>query len=628
MAGCTTIYGNDAAYLVGVAQDHFFQLGARTYNSAVSALNNLAGTDTLLPIPPQAAFDFSGVLQPFQRPPRPALDTSGMDFAAPPPPAGAPDLATGGDLALDPQPAISAAPPILAMPQKPATPNIAAPTPPAVNFNLLLPQEPNEPLPPLPQFDELNLPSVPNIQFAEVTSTLPTFVDPPFDDDWGFEPEAYASELKDKLFAALDPMLQSRPALPEHIEAAIFQKGRNRIEIETQRAVEQAVSEFGGRGFDVPNGIINGGVIELRQGGQDKIAQFALDAAVKQYEETLANLRFAITNGAALEGTYINLHVEMQRFALEAARNQREGAVAVLNYRVQVFNTRMEGYKAEAQVVETRIRAELGKIEVFRAQIEAERAKGEINESKVRLYSEQVKAVGLLYERYRTAMEAVKVQADLEKVRVDSYKAEVDAFDARWRAHAAEWQGFSAAVDGEKQKVEIYRAMLDGEMKRVDAWSSAQNVKIEAKKLEFGHAGLKADLWKASLQGYLAQIQGESARVSAQASIVDAQAKIYGADAQVEIAASAAADRTLQVGLQAASTQAEVQLKNADILIQRARNMVDSLISIRQTVAQVAGQLAASTMSAVNYSAGVNSSLNTSQGCTTSFNYSGEVADA
>lgn len=627
MAQCP-IYGDAAAAAVGNAQEHFFALGTETYSNAVSALTALSGISVLQPLPAPVSFNFDGVLQPFQRPLRPALDTSGLTFNMPAAPAPPPDATPIPEFALDPQPTIDATAPVLSLPAKPLPPSIAVPTPPSVNFNLLMPAEPDAPLPPLPQFEDLNLPQVPNIQFAQMTSSLPTFIEPPFDDDWGFEPEQYASDLKASLLAAINPMLQSKPALPAHIEAAIFQKGRNRIEIEVNRGVEQVYAEFGGRGFDVPNGLLHGGVLETRQKGQDKIAEFNIEAVVKQFEETLANLRHAIVHGAALEGTWINLHVEMQRFALEAARNQREGAVAVLNYRVSVYQARLEGYKAEAAVVADVIRAELGKVEVFRAQIEAERARGDLNESKVRLYGEQVKAIGLLYDKYRTAMEAVKIQTEAEKTRVDAYKAEVDAFDARWRAHASEWQGYSAGVEGEGRRVDIFKTLLDAGMKRVDAWGVAQNVKLEARKLNFSYESLRTDLWKAGLQGFLAQVDAESKRVGASANVIDAQAKIYGADAQIEIAASAAADRTLQVGLQAATASTEVQLKNADILIRRAENMVKDLISIRQAVAQIAGQLAASSMSAVNYSAGVNSSLSTSQGCSTNFNFSGEVADA
>ena len=621
------IYGDTAASVVTNAQTHFFELGTATYNGAVNALNTLGNIPVTAPLSPPVSFDFAGVLQPFQRPSRPDMDDD-MSFVMPAPPSAPPELGALATIVLDPQPTIDAVAPTLSFPNKPDTPSIEAPIKPSTNFNLLIPTAPDAPLPALPSFEALNLPTVPDINFAQMTSTLPELIEPPFDEAWGFEPVAYASDLKAALLAAMNPMLQSKPALPAHIEAAIFQKGRSRIEIEVNRGVEDVYAEFGSRGFDVPNGLINGGILEVRQKGQDQIAQFNLEAVIKQYEETLGNLRHAIVHGAALEGTYINLHVEMQRFALEAARNQREGTVAILNYRLGVFSARMEGYKAEAQAVEARIRAELGKVELYRAQIEGERARGEINTQRVQLYGEQIKALGLLYDQYRTAMEAVKIEADIEKTRVDAYKSEVDAFDARWRAHASEWQGYSAGMEGEGRRVDVYKALLDAGMKRVDAWGIAQNVKIEAAKLNIGYEGLKADTWKAGLSGFVAQVQAESARVGAVAGAVDAKAKIYGADAQIEIAASAAADRTLQVGLQAAESAADVQLKNADTALRRAQFMVENLISIRSTIANVAGQLAASSMSAVSYSANLGSSTSTSQGCSTSFNFSGEVADA
>lgn len=64
------------------------------------------------------------------------------------------------------------------------------------------------------------------------------------------------------------------------------------------------------------------------------------------------------------------------------------------------------------------------------------------------------------------------------------------------------------------------------------------------------------------------------------------------------------------------------------MLIDLARFIQSQLTEIKKAKAQISGQLAASTMSAVNYSAGVTSSVSKGQQCSTSFNFSGEVGDA
>lgn len=112
------------------------------------------------------------------------------------------------------------------------------------------------------------------------------------------------------------------------------------------------------------------------------------------------------------------------------------------------------------------------------------------------------------------------------------------------------------------------------------------------------------------------------------ATSADAQARMYAADAQVETAASAAADRTFELGLRKDEADLNAQLKRADMLIEQARFIQSQLTEIKKSKAQISSQLAASTMSAVNYSAGVSSSVSKGQSCSTSFNFNGDVGDA
>ena len=627
MASTWCLPPSSGAYtLVGDAHDKFTRKGDDLYKLVVDQLGELDNTG-ISPVEFNITFDFDGQLTPFRRPDTPTLDANALQLQMPgdvaPPPT---FTAAPIDGTLPPE--LTAEAPTLTFGQKPDRPNITVPRAPDDPEPLDMPVAPNTSLPELPTFEQLNLPTLPDIDLPDFTSQLPQLVEPPFDDNWTFQPQPYVSQLKDQLFGTIEMMLQAKAALPEAIEAAIFQKGRSRQEIETGREVDQALAEFAARGWNQPNGILTAQVRDIRQRGQDRIAEFNRDAVVKQFEETLANLRLALAQGAALEGVYINLHVEEQRFALEAARFAREATRAVLQYRLSVFQTRMQGYQIEAQVLRDRIQSELAKIEIFKAQLDGERLRGEINEQRVRLYAEQIRAVNLLADFYRTQVEAVKAKADVQRLVFDRYKVAMDGFDSRWRAYVSEWQGYSAGIEGEGKRADLYRTLVDAQGKRVDAWATGENLKIERERLRTQQFGQQLSAWQALIAKRESDLSAERARLAAVSSLVDAQARLYSASASVEQAASASSDRSFELGLARSRAQMEAGTKNADLMLQQAKFLTDQLLSVNDTKLKVGAQLTAASWSAVNYSAGVSASVGQSTSCSQNFSFNGEIMDA
>lgn len=618
--------GDFAAVLVDQAHTKFMDRGDDIYETAINSLGDLSALT-----PPVYSFnidfDFDGQLTPFQRPGRPTLDTASFQFQSPPAVGNAPSY-TPSELTFVTAPQLNVAPPVLNLPATPVIPNMALPVAPPPAGAVEMPIEPDYVLPPVPTFEQLNLPSAPDLQIPEFTGEKPVWVEPPFNEDWTFQPVAYESVLKDSLLAALNPMLQANRALPEAIEDAIFQKGRSRIEVETNRNVDQAFSEFAARGFAEPPGQLAGRVQEIRQGGSNQIAEFSRDAAIKQFEETLANLRFAITQGAALEGVWIQLHIEEQRFLLRAAEFQRESAVAVLNARVTVFNARQQAYAVEAQVFESRIRASLAVIELFKAQIEGELAKGQINEQRVRLYEGLLRGVQVMSDFYRNRIEAVKVRTDADRNIVERFKAEVDAYDSRMRAYGEEWRGYGAAADAQGKRADIFRALVDAEVKKVDAWNTGERFKLDAERLRIDQHGQRLQVWDGELRRFVAQLDGERSRLAGAGQLADAQARLYTADAGVEQVASAATDRSFQLGLERARANVDAQEKQVELVITQMKGMFDQIIAIKEATARIGSQLTASSWSAVNYSAGLSSSHGDSRSCSTNFSFVGEPADA
>jgi hypothetical protein len=624
---CPDLEGDAAAAYVGIAHGKFLKQGTDTYELAVANLSalDLGGFE---PISFTIPFEFDDQLTPYRRPTRPDFNEADLEFRDPGIAIGPAPSFNPVPVQFDEAPDFDATPPSLNFQARPSTPNIQAPTAPTRPAPLVMPDSPNYVLPDVPTFESLNLPTVPEIELPLFEGQRPQFIDPGFNVDWHFQPEAYTQNLVESLTDTLRPMIVGSPSLPRIIEDAIFQRGRSQIEVETNRAVDQAFADTANRGFTEPQGVTVGRAAQLRQAGLNAIATTARDVMIKQFEETLASQRFAITQGAALEGTLVQLHVEEQRFLLQAAAEQRDTAVAVLNYRATVFNMQLESYKTDAQVLSERIRAELAKVEVFRAQIEGERARGEINEQRVRLYVGQLQGVQALADFYRTQVEAVKVQADVQMQAVERYRTEVQAYTARWDAHATEWKGYIASVDGEGKRADIFRTLVDANAKRVDTWATSQNLKIEKEKLENDQHRLRIDVWRTGLERAEQALANERARLAAVGQSIDGRARIYTAEADVEQAVSAASDRSFQLGLERARAVVDTQLRTAETRIQQALAVLTQWVEIGKAKASVAAQLAASTMSAVNYGASISSGRSKNNSCSTNFSFQGEIADA
>lgn len=623
---CPDLSGDLAVNLVGDAHTVFMNRGRQTYDTAIESLQQL-GDIELAPYEYQVSFNFDGQLAPFRRPTRPDLDEASFAPAMPGAPGTAPGF-VGTELTFTTAPDLGIEAPTLTFGAQPAKPIVALPIAPPPPGELVLPVTPEYVLPPVPTFEQLNLPSVPEIAIPQFDGERPVWVDPPFNETWHFEATAYESVLLDRLVSTLDPMLKAAEALPSHIEAAIFQRDRSRIEIETERSVEASVADFANRGFSAPPGMLSGRVLQIRQTGLAARAEASRDVAIRQFEATLENLRFAVVQGAALEGVFVGLHQAEQQTALQAAMFQRDSAIAVLNARITVFNARQQAYQVDAQVLGERIRASLAHVELYRAQIEGELAKGQVNEQRVRLYEGLLRGVDLMATFYRNQVEAVRVQSDVDRNQVERYKAQVDAYDSRWRAHVAEWQGYIASVEGEGKRADVYRTMVDANAKRVDAWRDGNTMQIEAERLRIAQHGAQLQAWEGGMRRYLGELEAVRTHLSAAASKADATARMYTADASVEQAASAATDRSFELGLARARALVDAQLRDAEMRIAQAKGLIDQAISIRDAQARVGSQLAASTMSAVGYSASVGSSRSRSNSCSSNFSFAGEIADA
>lgn len=616
--------GDPAVIFADGGYSVFMSLAPKAFDDASEYASQL--TDILIePVQFTASFDFDGELTPFVRPPRPTINEDGFDFNMPEQPS-APPVFSPGAIDLSPAPQFTTPEPNIQTGAAPAAPLVPVPEAPAPSADLVIPEAPDYDLPPVPTMEQLNLPSAPEIQLPTFESDRPVWVDPNINENWSWDPTPYTSELLDRVKGKVAFMMDGGLGL-EPIEAVIFQRGRARIDREVRRAIDTRINEFASRGFSEPNGVLGQAIDEILQGGLNANAEASSQVTIESYKELINNVRFAIQQGIALEQVATNLHIQEQQLTLRAAEFQRETALALVNVRVTVFNARMQAYQTDAQVFTARVQAALASVELYRAQLEGEKIRGEINEQRVRIYAEQLRALNVMAEFYRTQIQAVQAQADVERSKIERFKAMVDAYSARWRAYGEEVGAYKAQMDAENVKATVHKNLVDAFSTRVQAWGTTEGNKIALERLAIDQNGQQIAVWRGQLDRMLAMVQAETARIGGQAQRADALARIYTADAGVETAASAATDRTFQLGLERENAEVNAGLKAAEIRIQENIQLLSQLMDARKTQAQVMSQLAASAMSAMNFSASVSSARSQSKSCASSVTWTGEAPD-
>jgi len=623
-----TDFGPDASAAVQFVQEgqnKFLGKAEATLAQAIAQITALSHFTTT-PTAFNVGFDYNDHLAPFQRPVPPVLDSAGFALR----PQEQPGLPPAFDMQI---PDIGTAPvydvvtPVIAFGPKPERPVIARPTAPARPAAPEIPAEPDYEryIPAQITLRELNLPTFADLQLPEYAASrrgLGTFA---IGDVGSFTPEAYVSALLDKVKSRVSTWMDGQEALPVAIERALFARGRSRITVETEALVEQAFDDFGARGFTQPPGMLAARVDAIRQAGQDRIADFSRDAMLKAFDEALANMRLAVSSGLQLEGMTINLHLEHQRLLLASAGFLRDTSVAVLNARIAWFNAELAAAEDERQQIETVLKVELAKLEDVRQRLEGEKLKGDINEQTVRQYEAQWGAVEKLANFHRSRVEAVKTIAEANRIPIEIFEAETRAFDTLWGAYAKEWDGYRASVEGESSKAVLHRNLVEAFTARTNGVVQFGRLKLDQEQLRMAEHGQQLQQYDAGLRRLGLLLDGERARLGAVGQKAAADATLYRARADVEQAASAATDRSFQLGLEAARARVDTQLEQARIRSNENIALQGLTLEALKALAQILSQLAASTMSAVSYSANVSSADNYSH--SRSVDWSGEAED-
>lgn len=616
---CPAIVSDGVYGQVKLVMDGMWGNAMTAFGVSLEALQELGDFD-LRPIAVAAQFDPDHSWWHVHRPAgptRPELVFDPNMALVPAPPTT--DIA---DPAFTEPPTFSASPPVIPDRNGPGPLSVEAPVGPPALDDVVVPDAPALVLPDFPTLREIVLPDAPDV-------VLPTFqgVRPDFDiavpvNTFGFQAEAYSSDLVDAIRARIQLMIEGAPGLPDAAARAMRDRAFGAVDQQALRAEQEAIEQFSARGFSEPDGTLDRRLHEVRQNNQNERNKLSRDIYLEDVKIAIEDLRFAVAQGVALEGQLMANFLGTQQLMLDAAKTTIQVAIDVANAEIAVRNLQLEAFKADAQVFRDLIQAELAKIEIFKAKLEGQRLIGELNQQDVAIYAERVRAVLAMVELYKAEVDGAKAKADVNLARVQAFGATVDAYKARIEAYETEWNAFGKQLEADLSKYRRYELETQVFGNRVKIWSDINSNKIEQSRLRISEKELDITAFRARLDRLQTIIAAETARLDAVTRVYGSDVDKYRADALIEQIVSEGNARPFQLAMEQERTRVESMLKNADLRINQALSTAKILSDNKQAIAQTGAQLASGFASAMSVHAGLSSSQSFGVSCSTDYRYS------
>lgn len=384
------------------------------------------------------------------------------------------------------------------------------------------------------------------------------------------------------------------------VETAIYNRAREKNDVEAQRIRNAAYSEAASRGFTLPGGALLAAVARARQDAGNNNAKAATDIAIAQAEMEQKNLQFAVTTSTGLRTTLLNASlsyhqnlISINGQALDCAKTVLSSLIETYNTAVKAYGLRLDSYRAQAAVYETRLKSDMASMELYQMEIAALEAMTSVDKSKVDVYRARIESMNALSSVYRGQIEAVQGRVGLEKLKLDMFQSQVQAFGAQVQAKHSEWQGYTAAIEGQSATAKVFHSQVEAFNAQVSGYKAGIEAKSEVVRASAITNDARSRQYSAQLSGYQAVVsaRGEVARTKLEnqrQDIVAFQAQTQAVVAQAQITNEYYKSSSM-VGIANAELQMKAMMGEVNSRIAYGKTMADLSTQTGQVYASMAG---------------------------------------
>lgn len=429
--------------------------------------------------------------------------------------------------------------------------------------------------------------------------------------DWA-EP-VYSSEIQDAIKSVLEEMLAGGTGLPEAVERAIWERGREREDARSEQEIAAATSQWASRGFSAPPGQLNSQIIVLRDMTGRKVNELSREVMMKQADLEQKNRQFAVQAGLDYEKIFTTVFLAIVDRNFQIAKFTVESQIQLYNMLVTTFNVEQQIFAQKVLLYRTQIEAAFADIKAFEAQVGAVKAGAEMNVALTQAFGEKVKAYSAEVSAYGETVKAATEKASLQKNKVDLYKAEVDGVVAQIQGQREIFLAYDAKIRGETSKVQLEEANSRAYTARVQGIGEKATIIIKQADSQISRDRLRLD-WNIANMQRITTLNAQQVAL--------AQTELAAFDA---VNRKAATRYEADLGGKRAILQAQIELgrlqvSKYDTLSSQWRARVQEVIQMSEITAgslraagQIAGTLAAGAMAGTHVSAGISAQGSASQ---------------
>lgn len=499
------------------------------------------------------------------------------------------------------------------IPNQPVKPNLTAPIAPFIDYSSTTYSSPEITTPNTPELTQIILPDAPEVNIIEFEDLYPHGV-PLFnatvpDGAFTYDEREFTDDLLEKIKDVLIKRLDGGTGLNPIVEKAIWDRGRDReskVFLSSERAL---LVERGAMGFSRPTGSLMAAMDDLFAELQSKTIELSREIMIKQAEMEQSNLKDAIAQTISLEDALIKQYMAINQRLFEAAKYTRDMFFEIFKAKISQYNTQVEAYKAFIQIYQARLQAESTKIELFKAEVSAKGLLLDFDKNKVGLFEalnnfQRIK-VDLFKELYAAEANRIKI----EEMKIDLFKSQVDGYSKGIESYSADIQAFSEVIKAQGAKLGVNETQAKIFATRMQSYATQSEANSKRIQLKTSIQELELKKRLAILESHLKQSQVVQTNAQIELDAFRAQNETF--NAQVNLARSKADVKATnqRIKLEARKMAADVALANAKLLADTNIASTNAAIEATKGAGQIASNLSASALSALNVSSSFGSSV-------------------
>ncbi|MBF0459623.1 MAG: hypothetical protein HQK99_17180 [Nitrospirae bacterium] len=268
--------------------------------------------------------------------------------------------------------------PDLSYPDKPDASLPDVPQTPDIGGDYPLPEKPNITVPEPPMLESFEVPKPPHISITPFLAEMPEddiIVPSNLYGDWSqmydVNEQGYTSMLKEAIETLLlNDLTNGGTGINPDDERLLWERAKDRQNIEAQTAIDEARRNYAAYGFSVPTGAL----LSLEESARNKAVKdqssMTRDIAIKRADLYVENRKHALDKAISLEGILINFYNTLKERSLNVSKAVLDAGMKLYNLQVERYKTRLSGYKMASDVHEGAIRAASTQMQIYKTELD------------------------------------------------------------------------------------------------------------------------------------------------------------------------------------------------------------------------------------------------------------------